>query len=274
MGCATASWSGPRHETGVFGPPYGLNVTEAFNVLRALPGRTLEDSSMQVPTPAPAPLPPLPAVPAQGVSVAPPVEGATAADIYQALKAQRRVLGDQLESLEDKRRDLSQRLEEQPMIAGADRKGIEARITEIDGRIAAVEKQISQSDAQIANQAAVPGAAVQPPEPRRQGPPEEAWVLGGMFIVIVLLPLSIAMARRIWRRGVATITQLPAELSERLSRLEQGMDAVAVEVERIGEGQRYMSRLMGEDVALRAIGAGAAEPVEVKARDADAHYRR
>ena len=228
---------------------------------------------MQAPTPAPAPLPPLPALPAQGVSVAPPVEGATAADVYQALKAQRRVLGDQLESLEDKRRDLSQRLEE-PMVGGADRKGIESRITEIDGRISAVDKQISESEAQIARQAAVPGAAVQPPEPRRQGPPEEAWILGGMFIVIVLLPLSIAMARRIWRRGVATITHLPAELSERLSRLEQGMDAVAVEVERIGEGQRYMSRLMGEDNALRAIGAGAAEPVEVKAREADAHYRR
>jgi hypothetical protein len=228
---------------------------------------------MQAPTPATAPLPPLPALPAQGVSVAPPVQGATAADVYQALKAQRRVLGDQLESLEDKRRDLSQRLEE-PMVGGADRKGIEARITEIDGRISAVDKQISESEAQIARQAAVPGAAVQPPEPRRQGPPEEAWVLGGMFIVIVLLPLSIALARRIWRRGVATITHLPAELSERLSRLEQGMDAVAVEVERIGEGQRYMSRLMGEDNSLRAIGAGAAEPVEVKAREADAHYRR
>ena len=51
------------------------------------------------------------------------------------------------------------------------------------------------------------------------------------------------------------------------------MDAVAVEVERIGEGQRYMARVVGED-GLRAIGAGAAEPVEVKARDADAQYRR
>jgi hypothetical protein len=94
-----------------------------------------------------------------------------------------------------------------------------------------------------------------------------------MFILIVLLPLSIAMARRIWRRGVATITKLPAELTEQLSRLEQGMDAVAVEVERIGEGQRYMARLMGEDPSVRAIAGGAAEPIEVKAREAEGHYR-
>ena len=236
---------------------------------------------MQEATPAPqappaplAPLAPL-APPAQGqpTIVFPGSEGANPAEGYQALKAQRRELGNQLENLEDKRRDLSQRLEE-PMVGGADRKGLEQRITEIDQRISSVEKQISANEAQIAAQAAVPGAAVEPREPRRDGPPEEVFVLGGMFIVIVLLPLSVAMARRIWRRGVATITKLPAELTERLSRLEQGMDAVAVEVERIGEGQRYMARMMGEDASLRAIRAGAAEPIEVKARDADAHYRR
>ena len=99
-------------------------------------------------------------------------------------------------------------------------------------------------------------------------------ILLGLFIVIVLLPLSIALARRLWRRGVATVTSLPAELTDRLTRLEQGVDAVAVEVERIGEGQRYMARMMTEDGSLRAIGAGAADPIEVKAREAEGQYRR
>jgi len=196
----------------------------------------------------------------------PGAPGASASAIYEGLKAQRTELGNQLENLEEKRRDLSQRLEE-PMVGGADRKGLEQRITEIDGRISSIDKALAESEAQIARAAAVPGAVMPAkPEPRN-GPPEEVFVLSGMFIVIVLLPLSIAMARRIWRRGVATITSLPAELIERLTRLEQGMDAVAVEVERIGEGQRYMARLFGEDGSLRAIGAGAAEPVEVKAQD-------
>jgi prefoldin subunit 5 len=192
--------------------------------------------------------------------------------VYEALKAQRTELRNQLESLEDKRRELSQRLEE-PTLNATDRKGIEQRVTEVDQRISAIDKQIGESEARIASAAAVPGAVVKEPPVQREGPPEEVFVLGGMFIVIVLLPLSIAMARRIWRRGVATITSLPAELMERLTRLEQGVDAIAVEVERIGEGQRYMARLAADD-GLRALGAGAAEPVEVKAREGEAQYRR
>ena len=91
---------------------------------------------MQATPPAPPappipPVPPIVHVPGQGVVVFPGGDGASPQDVYQALKAQRRELGNQLENLEDKRRDLSQRLEE-PMVGGADRKGLEGRITEID----------------------------------------------------------------------------------------------------------------------------------------------
>ena len=226
---------------------------------------------MQEQTPAPTVAPAAPAPPGGPIFSIPGQTNASA--VYEALKAQRTELRSQLENLEDKRRDLSQRLEE-PMLNATDRKGIEQRIVEVDARIAGVDKQIGESEARIASAAAVPGAVVERREPRREGPPEEVFILGGIFIFVVLLPLSIAMARRIWRRGVATITSLPAELMERLTRLEQGVDAIAVEVERIGEGQRYMARMAAEDGSLRAIGAGAAEPVEVKAREGEAHYRR
>jgi hypothetical protein len=36
------------------------------------------------------------------------------------------------------------------------------------------------------------------------------------------------------------------ELSSRLTNLEQSLDAIAVEVERVGEGQRFMTRLFNE----------------------------
>jgi len=46
--------------------------------------------------------------------------------------------------------------------------------------------------------------------------------------------------------------------------MEQAVDATAEEVERIGEGQRFLTRLFTEGEGTRAIGAGAAQPIERK----------
>jgi hypothetical protein len=231
-----------------------------------------EDSVMQAQSPSTPPAPPAPpAAPGQLVVGGTP---ATPADVYQGLRAQRRELGRQLESLEEKRSELSSRLEE-PTVTGADRKGLEQRITDIDGRISSVDQQIAVADAQLARAAAEPGAAVDPTPPRRPGPPEEAFVLGGLFMLVVFLPLSIAYARRVWRRGASAVASLPRELGERLQRLEQAVDAVAVEVERIGEGQRFVTRLLGERDAGRVLGSPAAQPLPVEAREAaEARVRR
>jgi hypothetical protein len=53
---------------------------------------------------------------------------------------------------------------------------------------------------------------------------------------------------------------------ERLSRLDQAVDSIAIEVERIGEGQRFVTRVMTENTAARAVGGGAAVPVDAGAR--------
>src|SRR4051812_37860259 len=91
--------------------------------------------------------------------------------VYQGFKAQRRELGRQLETLEGTRENLSSRLEE-PTVTGADRKGVEQRISSLDERISAIDKQITEADAQVARAASVPGAAVDPPPIPRSGPPE------------------------------------------------------------------------------------------------------
>jgi hypothetical protein len=64
------------------------------------------------------------------------------------------------------------------------------------------------------------------------------------------------------------MTEMPPELTDRLSRLEQAVDAVAVELERVGEGQRYVTRLFTDQQGQRALGAGAAEPLEARQREA------
>ena len=187
----------------------------------------------------------------------------SAAAIYEGFKAQRNELSGQLEALQNTRQGINNELEDMPSTA-PQRPGLEARLKDVDTRISAVDQMLAGNAAQIAQAAAIPGAVVPPPQTITQGPPEDAYVLGGLFMVIVLLPLSIALARRIWRRSAAVITSFPREIAERLSRMEQAVEATAVEVERIGEGQRFLTRLFTEGEGARVIGSGAAQPLERK----------
>ena len=47
---------------------------------------------------------------------------------------------------------------------------------------------------------------------------------------------------------------LPSTVEERLARIEQAVESTAVEVERIGEGQRFVTRLLGDREAAERIG--------------------
>ncbi len=189
--------------------------------------------------------------------------------MYEAMRAQRRELDRQLDQLENRRENLAEQLNTRAATPDADRTGLEARLVEVDKRIADVEKQIAASDAQVAAAAAVPGAVIEQPGPRfeprfvNNGPPEEVVITGVVFSALVLFPISLALAKRIWRRGAVNLSTMPQELWQRLSRLEEAVDSVAMEVERIGEGQRFTNKLFSE----RGIGAGAAQPLDVKAGD-------
>ena len=59
---------------------------------------------------------------------------------------------------------------------------------------------------------------------------------------------------------------LPQEIYDRFTRVEQSLDTIAIEVERVGEGQRFLTRMQSEQVE-RALGPGAAERVEVGNRE-------
>ncbi|HEX8851672.1 MAG TPA: hypothetical protein VF761_19245 [Gemmatimonadaceae bacterium] len=73
-------------------------------------------------------------------------------------------------------------------------------------------------------------------------------ILGGMTIVgAVLFPLLRAWARRIEGR-VSGQEMLPAT-DARLARMEHAIEAVAVEVERISEAQRFTTKLLAERTA-------------------------
>ena len=179
--------------------------------------------------------------------------------IYDGFRAQRRELSNQLDELESTRRGITSQLEDLDP-GNTDRKPLEDRLSDIDSRIKAVDQQLAGNATQLAQAAAVPGAVIeQPPPPPRQGPPEEAYVLGGIFLIVAIFPLSVALARRIWRRSAAVVTSLPRDIADRLQRMEQAIEATAVEVERIGEGQRFITRLFTEGEGVKAISAKSAE---------------
>ena len=71
--------------------------------------------------------------------------------------------------------------------------------------------------------------------------------------IVLLLPLVLVLARRLWVRSPRR-EMLDLENSPRLQRIEQAVESIAVEVERIGEAQRFTTKLLADrqpDAAAR-----------------------
>ena len=84
-------------------------------------------------------------------------------------------------------------------------------------------------------------------------------VLGSLALILAMIigyPIARALARRIDRQTVArTEAALPSpEVVARLERIEHAVETMAVEIERISEGQRFTNRLFSEQA--RELGAG------------------
>jgi hypothetical protein len=90
---------------------------------------------------------------------------------------------------------------------------------------------------------------------------EDIVVSAMFFLTVVVLSLGIPLVRAHVRRKdrEAVPARLTPELESRLDRLESMVETVAVEVERMAEGQRFTTRLLSE---------GAAQPVMQQARHA------
>ena len=56
---------------------------------------------------------------------------------------------------------------------------------------------------------------------------------------------------------------------ERLARVEQAVESIAIEIERVSEGQRYVTKLLNERAQPMIEGVAAPMPVPVQARRVD-----
>ncbi len=84
----------------------------------------------------------------------------------------------------------------------------------------------------------------------------------GAFATAIICAIGIPLSRAYSRRMDADSknARIPTEVTSRLERIEQAVDAVALEVERISEGQRFTTKLLSE-------GKGPEPRQSVSARD-------
>ena len=79
--------------------------------------------------------------------------------------------------------------------------------------------------------------------------PPELIVLAGAEVVVVVVAVTAIGGLRMWlnRTARAAVPQADrTEIRDGHARLEQAVDAIALEVERVSEGQRFTTKLLAE----------------------------
>ncbi len=189
------------------------------------------------------------------------------------LVGRRQEIAAQLEALTERREEVADQLHGAEAAA---RPGLLARLGALDERIVKLEQEILQADDAIA--AAVSAGVVAPPSPDVLiETSEQPWdmstfseeavaVIAGEAILFVLL--GIILYQIGWRRARSRFSRGGPESSGRIDQLQNSVDAIAVEVERISEGQRYVSKLLNEGTQPDVVATGGQEeaiPVRRKA---------
>ena len=190
---------------------------------------------------------------------------------FLKLQARQEILNDHVEKLSEFREELARDLNER---TGADKEGIEARLKQLDGQI-----QQAQSDLMVvAKQVAEAAPAAYAEQVRTvyrgfdDGDMFGAGFIGASIMFALFLPFIIRNFFRRRRAGATgtTSTQVPTIAAERIDRMEQSIDSIAVEIERVSENQRFMTRLMTETQLAGTIAAvrGSTEAAKVAAEKA------
>lgn len=186
-------------------------------------------------------------------------------DELHALGMKRSELQAQLEALTDRREEVADQL--QGAESGA-RPGLMARLQILDERITRLEQDVLQTDDAIA--AGVSTGLVMPPieqtgsllEAPQEFPrfSEDATRIM-MAEALAFVLLGIVLYKLGWRRAKRKFAGAAPNDSGRMDQLQNAVDAIAVEIERISEGQRYVTKRLNE-------GTAGAEPISVGQEEA------
>jgi hypothetical protein len=201
----------------------------------------------------------------------------------EGLMAKRSELESQLRNLTGRRQELFSQRQRMGRQEGA---GHDMRIALIDEQTTGIEREVLNLNAAIAEgMAVVPrsGRAVTTTVPSSndiarqvRSAAEDAVVetiFGSAAGLLAMYVVWRGIRRWIWKKKPAPAVTAAAvpDQSPRLEQLQQSVDVIALEVERISEAQRFLAKVMIERIP--ALGAGDAQPVSVKNRDAQPERR-
>jgi hypothetical protein len=160
---------------------------------------------------------------------------------------------------------------------------LDVQLAGAKAELAAVRKQLANTPEPAPTPAPAAFAVQPPPEPKFwQTIDPKAYNVAFLLLAVgFIVPLSLGLARRLTRRPPPPPTVSPDLITGRLDRVDQALEAIAIEVERVAESQRFMAKIMADNAAkpvqdnpsgldeakpLLALGAGPIEPIRVAER--------
>ena len=78
----------------------------------------------------------------------------------------------------------------------------------------------------------------------------------GALLAVVFAGTSVLVLVKAWAKKIENQSKVPTarvESSERMERMERAIDSVAIEIERISENQRFLTKLLSERADAGAL---------------------
>jgi hypothetical protein len=182
----------------------------------------------------------------------------------QVIRQQRGEMSEQLTSAQNRREEVLELLEDAPP---GTQQGLQQQAQVLSERIVRIEQDLEVSGQTLRSGQVPIGVTLVPPRDfGSTGRTDDVERMASMGMLALLVIVGITVTRR-WRRRRGRDETRTVVYDERMERLEQAVDAIALEIERVGESQRYQAKLMAEANMMPAMGGAQKEPV--RARDYD-----
>jgi hypothetical protein len=181
-----------------------------------------------------------------------------------AINAQRDELSNQLQSVDGRRSKLLSQLRQAKDPTAI--KGLQDRLALLDRRQLQLESDLATTGQQLSSAPAGLVASASSPAVFSGLGSGQVTAVSIIAIIFVLGPLAVGFARTLFKRSSrpGLPPQAFTETAQRLERIEGAVDSIALEIERISEGQRFVTKLLAEGQRAPSIGAGQRSPDPVR----------